>query len=93
MGTKIKKLIKKIQLKRTSVLVIVFVLMSFILIRQLFDLQIIQGENYISEFESRTTKKRILKSTRGNIYDRNGEDVYKRQICRKAGDCPGKPQL
>ena len=73
MGTKIKKLIKKIQLKRTSVLVIVFVLMSFILIRQLFDLQIIQGENYISEFESRTTKKRILKSTRGNIYDRNGE--------------------
>lgn len=52
---------------------IVFVLMSFILIRQLFDLQIIQGENYISEFESRTTKKRILKSTRGNIYDRNGE--------------------
>ena len=73
MGTKIKKLIKKIQLKRTSVLIIVFILMSFILIRQLFDLQIIQGENYISEFESRTTKKRILKSTRGNIYGRNGE--------------------
>ena len=73
MGTKIKKLIKKIQLKRTTVLIIVFVLLSFILIRQLFDLQIIQGENYISEFESRTTKKRILKSTRGNIYGRNGE--------------------
>ncbi|HIW50515.1 MAG TPA: peptidase [Candidatus Blautia intestinavium] len=46
--------------------------MAFILIRQIFDLQIIQGENYISEFQSRTTKTRVLKSTRGNIYDRNG---------------------
>ncbi len=72
MGTKIKKLIKKIQLKRTTVLLMVFVLMAFILIRQIFDLQIIQGENYISEFQSRTTKTRVLKSTRGNIYDRNG---------------------
>lgn len=75
MGTKIKKLIKKIQLKRTSVLLIAFVLMAFILIRQIFDLQIIQGENYISEFQSRTTKTRVLKSTRGNIYDRNGTMV------------------
>ena len=72
MGTKIKKLIKKIQLKRTTVLFIVFILMAFILIRQIFDLQIIQGENYISEFQSRTTKTRVLKSTRGKIYDRNG---------------------
>ena len=72
MGTKIKKLIKRIQLKRTTVLLLVFILMAFILIRQIFDLQIIQGENYISEFQSRTTKTRVLKSTRGNIYDRNG---------------------
>lgn len=75
MGTKIKKLIKKIQLKRTTVLIIVFVLLSFTLIRQIFELQIIQGEDYISEFENRITKKRVLKSTRGNIYDRNGELV------------------
>ena len=72
MGTKIKKLIKRIQLKRTTVLLLAFILMAFILIRQIFDLQIIQGENYISEFQSRTTKTRVLKSTRGNIYDRNG---------------------
>ena len=73
MGTKIKKLLKKIQLKRTSVLLIVFVLMAFVLVRQLFQLQIIQGENYISAFQSRTTKTRVLKSTRGNIYDRNNQ--------------------
>ena len=75
MGTKIKKLIKKIQLKRTTVVIIVFIVKAFILIRQIFELQIIQGENYISEFENRITKTRVLKSTRGNIYDRNGEMV------------------
>ena len=75
MGTKIKKLIKKIQLKRTTAVIIVFIVMAFILIRQIFELQIIQGENYISEFENRITKTRVLKSTRGNIYDRNGEMV------------------
>ena len=49
--------------------------MSATLVRQLFELQIIQGEAYISKFESRTTKKRVIKSTRGNIYDRNGEEL------------------
>lgn len=54
---------------------LVFVLMSVILIRQIFQLQIIQGEDYISKFQTRTTKKRVIKSTRGNIFDRNGELV------------------
>ena len=73
MGTKIKKIFKKIQLKRTSVLLLVFILLSFVLIRQLYELQIIQGEYYIDEFQTRTTKTRVLKSTRGNIYDRNNK--------------------
>lgn len=46
--------------------------MSVVLVRRLFDLQIIQGEDYISKFQARTTKERVLKSTRGNILDRNG---------------------
>lgn len=73
MGIKIKKIIKKIQLKRTTVLLLVFILMAFVLVRQLFDLQIIQGENYINEFQTRTTKTRVLKSARGNIYDKNNK--------------------
>ena len=56
-------------------LVLIFVFMSGTLVRQLFELQIIQGQDYISKFESRTTKKRVIKSTRGNIYDRNGEEL------------------
>ena len=47
--------------------------MSVILVRRLFDLQIIQGEDYISKFQARTTKERVIKSTRGNILDRNGD--------------------
>ncbi|MEE0743406.1 MAG: penicillin-binding transpeptidase domain-containing protein [Ruminococcus sp.] len=48
-------------------------IMSVVLVRRLFDLQIIQGEDYISKFQARTTKERVLKSTRGNILDRNGD--------------------
>lgn len=54
---------------------IVFVFLSSVLVRQLFSLQIIQGEDYISKFQTRTTKTRVIKSTRGNIYDRNGTVV------------------
>ncbi|MDO4272032.1 MAG: penicillin-binding transpeptidase domain-containing protein [Eubacteriales bacterium] len=49
--------------------------MSGILIQELFDLQIIQGQDYINKFQTRTTKTRVLKSTRGNIYDRNGDVI------------------
>ena len=73
MGTKIKRIFKKISLKRTSVLILAFILMSVILVRRLFDLQIIQGQDYISKFQARTTKERVIKSTRGNILDRNGD--------------------
>ena len=73
MGTKIKRIFKKISLKRTTVLILVFVIMSVVLVRRLFDLQIIQGEDYISKFQARTTKERVLKSTRGSILDRNGD--------------------
>ena len=56
MGTKIKRIFKKISLKRTTVLILVFVIMSVVLVRRLFDLQIIQGEDYISKFQARTTR-------------------------------------
>lgn len=72
MGIKIKEIIKKIRIRRTTVLSLFFILMAYILVHQLFELQIIQGEDYISKFQKRTTKTRVMKSTRGNIYDRNG---------------------
>lgn len=72
MVTKIKNFLKKIRLKRTTVVLLVFVLMSAILIQKLFQLQIAEGEDYASRFNNMTLKTRTLKSTRGTIYDRNG---------------------
>ena len=53
----------------------VFIFLAMLLLRQIFDLQIIQGEDYIAKFQTRTTKDRVIKSTRGNIFDRNGEII------------------
>ena len=75
MVKKIKTTLKKVKINRTSILLIVFALMSFILIRRLFELQIIKGQEYANNFSLRTTKERTIKSTRGNIYDRNGKPL------------------
>ena len=73
MDIKIKRFFGRIRLRRTTVLILAFIFMSALLIRQLFQLQIIQGEDYIRQFQTRTTKTRVLKSTRGNIFDGNGD--------------------
>lgn len=72
MVKKIKKVLGKFNISRTTVLLIVFMVMSFVLIHRLFKLQIVDGQEYADNFSLRTTKERTLKSTRGNIYDRNG---------------------
>ena len=51
--------------------VVAFVLFG-ILIRRVFDLQIIHGEDYLNSFELKIEKRRSIPATRGNIYDRNG---------------------
>lgn len=72
MVKKLKKFFKKINISRTTILAIFFVVLSGVLIHRLYYLQIIEGEDYRENFSIRTTKERTLKSTRGNIYDRNG---------------------
>lgn len=57
---------------RLLVLTVVFILMGGIMIYRVFDLQIVKGEAYLNDFRLKTTKQRTLASTRGNIYDRNG---------------------
>ena len=72
MAKKIIKFFKRFFSHRLSVLLIVFLLMSSFLLVRLFQLQIVQGEEYAENFTIMTTRERRLKSTRGNIYDRNG---------------------
>ena len=64
---------KKFVIPRTTVLIFIFAALSLVLIHRLFSLQIIHGQEYADNFSIMTTKTRTLKSTRGNIYDRNGQ--------------------
>ena len=58
---------------RLFVLIICIFLMGATLIYRIFDLQIVNGESYLNNFKLKIKKERSIPSTRGNIYDRNGE--------------------
>ena len=73
MGNKVKGFLRRIHIRRTTILMLLFLLMSFILVRELYQLQIIQGKDFISNFQSRTTRTRVLHSARGKIYDGKGK--------------------
>ncbi|MCF2641354.1 peptidoglycan glycosyltransferase [Roseburia hominis] len=48
-------------------------LLCVILLERLFSLQIVHGEEYQENYTLKIKKEKVLPSTRGNIYDRNGE--------------------
>lgn len=58
---------------RLFVLVVVFFVLFGMLIHRVFVLQIVNGEEYLNNFKLRIRKERSIASTRGNIYDCNGE--------------------
>lgn len=57
---------------RLIVLILVLFGMGGYLIYTIFQLQIVNGEEYFNNFQLRITKERTLPSTRGNILDCNG---------------------
>ncbi len=57
---------------RLVVLGLVMILLSGVLVQRVFYLQIIKGAQYQENYSLRIQKTRTLNSTRGNIYDRNG---------------------
>lgn len=75
MFKKIKKFIVKISNSRVVLLSCVFVLLAAILIQRLFQLQIIDGERYLTDFTMQIKKERSLASTRGNILDSEGNPL------------------
>ncbi len=50
----------------------IFTVLFVILIMQLFQLQIIHGDEYLEEYQSRTLRRVSMSGTRGNIYDCDG---------------------
>jgi len=57
---------------RVFILSFIFVALFGVLVGRLFYLQIVKGETYLSDFKLQIQKTQEIKSTRGNIYDRNG---------------------
>jgi penicillin-binding protein 2 len=62
------------------VLLVVFGLLSAILLGRIFQLQVINGAEYANNFTVKTTRKRVLESTRGNIYDVNGKTLAHNEL-------------
>lgn len=57
---------------RLTVFTLLFCFLGGVLIYRCFDLQIVQGAQYLEDFVLEIEKTRDIASTRGNIYDRNG---------------------
>lgn len=70
---KIRKSIKENSKPRIIVLQVMSVFLCMILLRQLWRLQIVDGETYAENFELKITKTIVEKGARGNIYDCNGD--------------------
>ena len=72
MVKKIIRAFKSFFNNRIGILLIIFGAMSVVLVFRLVQLQLIDGEQYASNFTVKTTKTRKLRSSRGNIYDARG---------------------
>lgn len=72
MFDELREKIFSIVTSRLTVFTIVFLAMCGILVYRCFELQIVHGEEYLEDFVLLTEKTRDIASTRGNIYDKNG---------------------
>ena len=57
---------------RIFVLILIMAALTAVVINRIFDLQIVNGENYLDSFQTKIMKERTIPGSRGNIYDRNG---------------------
>ena len=69
----IREWLKNIIFSRLFILLIAFAVLFTVLVQRLFVLQIVNGEDYLNNFTLTIKKETTIKSTRGNIYDRNGK--------------------
>ncbi|MBQ1189750.1 MAG: penicillin-binding protein, partial [Lachnospiraceae bacterium] len=67
-----KDFVKKLLASRLFILSIFFTGLFGILVVRLFNLQVVSGEEYQQDYMALTEKTIKLDSTRGNIYDKNG---------------------
>ena len=80
---------------RFNILIVLVYIIGIILLIQLFNLQIVHGEEYLEKSSSRLTRETTILAARGNILDRNGNilagtktkyllNIYRSKIDTKA---------
>ena len=57
---------------RYNILTVIVYIIGIILLIQLFNLQIVHGEEYLEKSSSRLTRETTIVAARGDILDRNG---------------------
>lgn len=65
---------------RVVVLFLVTILLTAVLMNRIFQLQIVHGSEYLQDFTLSIAKDVLISSTRGNIYDRNGNLIAYNEI-------------
>lgn len=80
MFDELKEHIISIITSRLTILTVVFCVLAGILVYRCFDLQIVHGEEYLNDFILQTEKTRDIPSTRGRIFDRNGELLAENEL-------------
>ena len=71
----IKEVFRMFFKSRLAVAAVLMTVLFGVLLWRVFYLQIIKGEEYQDNYTLKIVKERTLNSTRGNIYDRNGETL------------------
>lgn len=71
----VKNSLSRMVKSRIIILIIIFILLAGVLVQRLFSMQIINGEEYLTNFTMQIRKETTLKSTRGNIYDCDGDAI------------------
>lgn len=71
----VKNSLSKSLKTRIIILVILFFVMIGAIVFRLFNLQILNGESYLNNFTLKIRKEKTIKSTRGNIYDSDGNPL------------------
>lgn len=69
----IKEIILDFVKHRLFPVTVLVIVMFFILVRRLFALQIVEGQEHMENFIYKTEKTLTIESVRGNIFDRNGK--------------------
>ncbi len=60
---------------RYNILIVFVYIIGIVLLIQLFNIQIIHGEEYLEKSSSRLTRETTIHAARGNILDRNGNII------------------